>query len=79
MRRAHRGVIGTFGRFLLEKRPTLKEMGRLLNRAHETRLLADYTGDGVELTEAQELVAQAGDFVAAMQDGFMCGSAVSGQ
>ena len=45
--RTHRGLIGTFGSLLLERRPALKEMGRLLNRAHETRLLADYTGDGV--------------------------------
>ena len=71
--RTHRGLIGTFGRFVLENRPDIKEMGRFLNRAHETRLLADYTGDGVDREEAQKLVEQAAAFVAAMRDGFVRG------
>jgi uncharacterized protein (UPF0332 family) len=46
-------------------------MGRLLNRAQEIRQVADYKGDSVELSDAQEMVAQAETFVAAMRSEFM--------
>jgi uncharacterized protein (UPF0332 family) len=46
-------------------------MGRLLNRAEELRLVADYTGDAVELSDAREMVEQAETFVAAMRAEFM--------
>ena len=41
-------------------------MGRLLKRAEEVRLIADYRGDSVELADARELVEQAETFVSAM-------------
>ncbi|MEW6167131.1 MAG: hypothetical protein AB1651_05485 [Pseudomonadota bacterium] len=48
-----------------------KEVGRLLNRAHEIRLVADYNGDSVEPADALEMAEQAETFVAAMRAEFM--------
>lgn len=48
-----------------------KEVGRLLNRAHEIRLMADYTGDSVEPVDAMAMVEQAEIFVATMRATFM--------
>lgn len=65
--RIHSGLIGAFGRHLVKNGPVPRELGRLLNRAHEIRLLADYDGDTVERNEAQELVKQAERSVAAIR------------
>ncbi|WP_337689593.1 hypothetical protein [Mycetohabitans sp. B46] len=46
-------------------------MGRLLNRAEEIRLVADYKDESVALGDAQEMVEQAEAFVAAMLGQFM--------
>ncbi|NEX16780.1 MAG: DNA-binding protein [Halochromatium sp.] len=69
--RTHSGMIGAFGNFLVKNGPVSKEVGRLLNRAHEIRLVADYNGDSVEPADAQEMVEQAETFVAAMRAMFM--------
>jgi len=69
--RTHSGLIGAFGNFLVKNGPVSKEVGRLLNRAHEIRLVADYTGGSVELADVKEIVEQAETFVAAMRAGFM--------
>lgn len=53
-------------------------MGRLLNRAEEIRLVADYTGDSVQLSDAREMVEQAETFVAAMRTQFMRGESDNG-
>lgn len=45
-------------------------MGRLLKRAEEIRLVADYKNDSVELADAAEIVEQAENFVAAMRAAF---------
>ena len=42
-----------------------------MKRAEEIRLVADYKGDSVELSDAQEMVAQAETFVTAMHVEFM--------
>ena len=65
--RTHSGLIGAFGRYLVKNGPVPKEIGRLLNRAHEIRLLADYDDDTVDQAEARELLKQATDFVAAIR------------
>lgn len=65
--RTHSGLIGAFGNFLVKNGPVSKEVGRLLNRAHEIRLVADYNGDSVESADAAELVEQAATFIAAMR------------
>ncbi|MGQ0711167.1 MAG: HEPN domain-containing protein [Rhodoferax sp.] len=69
--RTHSGLIGAFGNFLVKNGPVPKEVGRLLNRAHEIRLVADYNGDSVDSTDAQEMVHQALAFVAAMRSEFL--------
>ncbi|NCC41664.1 MAG: HEPN domain-containing protein [Gammaproteobacteria bacterium] len=69
--RTHGGLIRAFGNFLVKNGPVSKEVGRLLNRAHEIRLVADYNGDSVEAADAKEMVEQAETFVAAMQAEFM--------
>lgn len=51
--------------------PVSKEMGRLMKRAEEIRLVADYKGDSVELSDAREMVQQAEMFVDAMRTEFM--------
>ena len=69
--RTHSGLIGAFGNFLVKNGPISKEVGRLLNRAHEIRLMADYQGDCVEPADAKEMVDQAENFVAVMRAEFM--------
>ena len=69
--RTHSGLIGAFGNHLVKNGPISKDMGRLLNRAHEIRQVADYNGASVEMADAQELVVQAEMFVAAMRNQFM--------
>lgn len=69
--RSHSGLIGAFGQFLVKKGRVPRELGRLLNRAHEIRQIADYTGDSVELADASLLVQQAEVFVAAMRNAFI--------
>lgn len=69
--RTHSGLIGAFGNYLVKNGAVSKDMGRLLNRAHEVRQIADYKGDSVEPADAKDMVEQAETFVAAMRDEFM--------
>ncbi|MDR2838274.1 MAG: HEPN domain-containing protein [Azonexus sp.] len=69
--RTHSGLIGAFGNFMVKNGLVTKDMGRLLNRAHEIRQIADYKGDSVELSDAKEMVEQAETFVAAMRAEFI--------
>ena len=69
--RTHSGLITAFSQHLVKNGPITKEMGRLLKRAEETRLIADYKGDSVELADAREMVEQAEMFVEAMRNKFM--------
>ena len=69
--RTHSGLITAFSQHLVKNGPIAKEMGRLLKRAEETRLIADYKGDSVELADAREMVEQAEMFVEAMRTEFM--------
>ncbi|WP_338911880.1 HEPN domain-containing protein [Mycetohabitans rhizoxinica] len=69
--RTHSGLIGAFGNYLVKNGPVSKDMGRLLNRAEEIRLVADYKDESVALGDAQEMVEQAEAFVVAMLDQFM--------
>src|SRR3990167_9399709 len=52
--RTHSGLIGAFGHNLVKNGPVSRDMGRLLNRAHEIRQAADYNGDSVERVDADE-------------------------
>jgi len=66
--RTHNGLIAAFGLRLIRTGRLPKELGRMLNRAEEVRLLADYTGGAVEPQDASELLSQAGAFVRAVRD-----------
>lgn len=68
--KTHSGLIKAFGDHLIKQGPIPKEMGRLLKRAEEVRLVADYKNDSVELVDAEEIVRQAEVFVAAMRAAF---------
>jgi uncharacterized protein (UPF0332 family) len=69
--KTHSGLINAFSDHLIKNGPVSKEMGRLLKRAEGTRMVADYKGDSVELSDAREMVEQAETFVAAMRAEFM--------
>jgi uncharacterized protein (UPF0332 family) len=49
--KTHAGLIAAFGLQLVKNGPITKELGRLLKRAEEIRLVADYKGDSVELED----------------------------
>ena len=69
--KTHSGLINAFSEHLIKNGPVSKDLGRLLKRAEEIRLVADYKGDSVELSDAREMVAQAQTFVTAMHVAFM--------
>lgn len=68
--RTHSGLIAAFGLHLVKPGQVSLELGRILNRAEEIRLIADYRGDTVEATDAAWVVEQAEQFVAAMHNLF---------
>lgn len=68
--KTHSGLINAFSEYLIKNGPVPKEMGRLLKRAEEIRLVADYKGDSVELSDTQEMVEQAEVFVSALRAEF---------
>lgn len=69
--KTHGGLIAAFGLHLVKNGPIPKELGRLLKRAEEIRLVADYKGDAIEFDDARAIVEQAEIFVAAMRAEFM--------
>lgn len=68
--RTHSGLIGAFGGYLVKNGPIPKEIGRLLNRAHEIRLIADYNGDSVHPYDALEIVDQSEVFITVIREEF---------
>jgi uncharacterized protein (UPF0332 family) len=69
--KTHKGVLNAFSDRLVKNGTLPKEMGRLLKHAETFRYVADYEGNPVELSDAQEIVEQAETFVAAMGTKFM--------
>jgi len=65
--RTHSGLIGAFGEHLVTGGRIPKEIGKLLNRAHEIRLLADYMDGSVEAEVAEQIINQAGKFIDAIK------------
>ena len=57
--KTHNGLSAAFSLHLIKS----GQLSPGLGRAHETRLLADYTGDPVELDVAEKLVQQAAEFI----------------
>jgi len=64
--RTHSGLISAFGQYVVKAGWLPAEFGRSLNRAHEVRLLADYSGEPVEVEQAAEVVSGATDFIVAI-------------
>jgi uncharacterized protein (UPF0332 family) len=69
--KTHRGLINAFSDRLIKTGIVSKDLGRLLKRAEEARLAADYKPDTVELGDAQQLVENAELFVRAMRAQFL--------
>jgi uncharacterized protein (UPF0332 family) len=65
--KTHGGFIAVFGQEMVRTGRVSVEMGRLLNRAHEIRLVADYRGEAVMEEDATELVTQAAHFIDEMR------------
>ena len=63
MAKTHGGLISAFSLHLVKTGTLPVEMGRALNRAHEIRQIADYTGDEVSVEQAQSVIEQADHFV----------------
>ncbi|MFT4181191.1 MAG: HEPN domain-containing protein [Rhizobium sp.] len=68
--KTHRGLINAFSEHLIKNGPIPREIGRILKRAEEIRLIADYTGQLIELDDAREVVGQAEVFVSTMRNAF---------
>lgn len=65
--RSYNGLIAAFGLQLVKPGRLPRELGRMLNRAEEIRLLADCTGGSVEPEDAGGLLSQAEAFVSAVR------------
>lgn len=66
--RTHNGLIAAFGLQLVKNGRVERPLGHALTRAHEIRLVADYTGDLVDIDLATWVVDQAGHFVDAVRN-----------
>jgi len=65
--KTHSGLIHAFSQHIVKTGLVPKELGQSLARAHELRLVADYTGDQVQAIDAQTAVEQATKFIAALK------------
>jgi len=65
--KTHKGLLNTFSEHLVKNGPVPKEMGRLLKQAEARRYVADYEDEPVELSDARDMVEQAGIFIATLQ------------
>jgi uncharacterized protein (UPF0332 family) len=65
--KTHSGLIGAFGRHLVKTGRLPAELGRALNEVERVRLLADYTGDKIDLEKANWAVDQSAAFIVAIQ------------
>ena len=61
--KTHSGLISAFSLYLVKTGKLPLELGRALNWAAETRLIADYSGDEVTTDKAQKVIEQADFFV----------------
>nr|VFJ45039.1 MAG: Uncharacterized protein, contains HEPN domain, UPF0332 family [Candidatus Kentron sp. FM]VFJ45511.1 MAG: Uncharacterized protein, contains HEPN domain, UPF0332 family [Candidatus Kentron sp. FM]VFK06729.1 MAG: Uncharacterized protein, contains HEPN domain, UPF0332 family [Candidatus Kentron sp. FM] len=66
--RTHGGLVSAFGRHLVQSGQVSAELGRILNKAQESRLIADYSGDILEGDDAARVVEDAQRFVSVMRD-----------
>jgi uncharacterized protein (UPF0332 family) len=65
--KTHNGLMSAFALHLVKSGVVPVEYGRMLKRAAEIRLIADYRGDSIEAEDANLVVEQADAFVATMR------------
>jgi uncharacterized protein (UPF0332 family) len=65
--KTHRGLIAAFSEQLVKTGRLTAEIGRSLNQVERVRLLADYTGEEVDVEKAQWAVNKAEAFIAAVE------------
>jgi uncharacterized protein (UPF0332 family) len=61
--KTHRGLIAAFGKHLVTKGWTTPDFGRSLNQVEQVRVLADYTGEAIDVGRAQWAIDQARQFI----------------
>ncbi len=61
--KTHRGLIAAFGLYLVKPGLLGIELGRLLNQVEQIRLLADYTGEEIDLDKGAWAVEKSEWFV----------------
>ena len=66
--KTHRGLIAAFGEHLVKPGLLPIELGRSLNQVERIRLLADYTGDEVDVENTKKAVEQAEVFLSAVKN-----------
>lgn len=66
----HNSLIAAFGKHLVMTGLLPSDLGKALNKAENVRILADYTGEDIEAGSAEEIVGQAAQFVAAVENKF---------
>lgn len=69
--RTHNGLISAFSLHLVKTGRVSVDLGKVLNKAEDLRLIADYKGDPIDKEDAVWAVTQAQTFVQAMQTTFM--------
>ena len=68
--KTHSGLIALFGQALVKSGRLDPALGRALAHVQKVRLLADYTADAPPKEDAEDAVAQAEAFVAAIEASF---------
>lgn len=75
--KTHSGLLNVFSSKLIITGLVPKELGRLLKRAEGVRMVADYKGDTVLMSDAQEIVQHAELFVTEMKTLFGTGDSAA--
>lgn len=65
--KTHRGLLNAFSEHLVKTGQFEPDTGRLLKRAEEIRLIADYNEGSVELEDARAMVDNTGTFLDAVR------------
>jgi uncharacterized protein (UPF0332 family) len=65
--KTHRGLIAAFGLNLVKPGRLPADLGRGLNQVEHIRLLADYTGEAINSSQAQWAIEQAKTFLTTIQ------------
>lgn len=66
----HNSLIAAFGKHLVLTGLLPSDLGKALNKAESVRILADYTGEDIELEKASEIIESAKLFVTAVGNRF---------